>query len=80
MDNYTENVPLTLRRAAPLSQIKCVMLQTTFGGGIGGDNWNVDLLRVVAKSSDQERVVFAQTGRPLVRFDGNNRPFEATFR
>lgn len=80
MDNYKESVLLSLRRAAPLGQIKCVMLQTTFGGGIGGDNWNVDLLRIVAKSSDQERVVFAQTGSPLVRFDGNNRPFEAVLR
>lgn len=80
IDNYTEKVVLNLRKAAPLSQIKCVILKTTFGGGMGGDNWNMEWLMIIAKEGGQEREVFFKQGRPLVRFDGNNTPYEAIFR
>lgn len=80
INNYCETVTLNLRKPAKLNQIRSVSFQTTFGGGIGGDNWNVDGIMIIAKEGSNERWVFNQAGTPIVRFDGNNRPFEAVFR
>lgn len=80
INNYCETVTLNLRKPAKLNQIRSISFQTTFGGGIGGDNWNVDGIMIVAKEGNSERWVFNQVAYPIVRFDGNNRPFEAIFR
>lgn len=80
IDNYCETVVISLRKPAALNMIKCVSLKTSFGGGIGGDNWNLDGLLIIAKDGNNENLVYAQGGAPLVRFDGNNRPFDALFR
>ncbi len=80
IDNYCEAVIITLKKPAPLNMIKGVSLKTTFGGGIGGDNWNVDGIYIVARSGNSETQVFSKSGTPLVRFNGNNSPFNAMFR
>jgi hypothetical protein len=73
IDNYTQNVPIRLDRAVRLSDIASVTLTTTFGGGWNGDNWNMDMLCVMAAG----REIYNASGAPLSRFDGNNRPFVA---
>jgi hypothetical protein len=79
--NYTETVPLKLRTPIQLEDIASVDLQTTFGGGLFGDNWNMDTLRIVAKiGGASDRLIFERSGSPLQRFDGNNHPFKATMR
>lgn len=79
INNYCETVTLNLRKPAKLNQIRSISFQTTFGGGIGGDNWNVDGIMIVAKEGNNERWVYNRGGMPIVRFDGNNHPFEAVF-
>lgn len=78
IDHYIETVPLRLKTPKPLSQIKDVTLKTTFGGGSGGDNWNVDYVRVVACGNGINEQIISRTGAPLVRFDGNNKPLILT--
>lgn len=79
--NYTETVPLKLRTPTKLEDIASIDLQTTFGGGLFGDNWNMDTLRIVAKiGGAADRQIFERSGSPLQRFDGNNHPFKATMR
>lgn len=80
IDNYKETVQVTLNKPVPLSALECVIIKTTFGGGMGGDNWNMNSLRVVAFEGNTEREVFRKGGSPLVRFTGSNTPYEAVLR
>jgi hypothetical protein len=72
-------VTIPLSRYLPLDQLKNIVLKTTFGGGMGGDNWNLDYLRVTAKGGGIDQQIYFQANHPLVRFDGNNKPFAADF-
>ncbi|GAA0409424.1 hypothetical protein Acor_36550 [Acrocarpospora corrugata] len=74
---HTQTVRIPLPRPALATQLSGLVLSTTFGGGLGGDNWNLDLLRV---RSPQGRIFFERSGSPLVRFTGDNRPFTAPLR
>ncbi len=69
--NYTETVPLRLTTPVPVSSIASIKLTTTFGGGIGGDNWNMDVLRLIA--NDLELV--SKSGTPLYRFTGSAKEY-----
>jgi hypothetical protein len=73
--NYTETVPLRLTTPVPLNQLKSIKLNTKFGGGIGGDNWNLEGLRVIA--NDLELV--SKSGTPLIRFTGSVHDYSAAF-
>ncbi len=77
INNYRETVAIKLPRPVKREDIQCVILQTTFGGGIGGDNWNLDCLTVEAQMGKSRQRLYHQRGEPLVRFNGDNRPFEA---
>ena len=68
--NYDQTVRVRLPRAVALEDIVDLTLTTQFGGGIGGDNWNVDRVRVVALTPDGERELANVGGTPLVRFTG----------
>ena len=55
-----------------------VRLQTTFGGGLGGDNWDLAELVVRVRygtASDWNDVYYGngRDGKPLVRFTGSKR-------
>jgi hypothetical protein len=76
INNYTQTVPIALRRPVPVGELKSVVLTTTFGGGPFGDNWNLDSFRVIAAG----RELYGRSGAPLVRFTGENRPFVAELR
>jgi hypothetical protein len=62
------------------ANIKSITLETTFGGGIGGDNWDLAALRITGRGGDvNERIYTAPPqGRNLVhRFTGQQRSFVA---
>jgi hypothetical protein len=71
INNYTETIPLTLATGIKKEDIESITLLTSFGGGIGGDNWNLD--RILVKMDGA--VIAQQSGKPLVRFTGDNTPF-----
>jgi hypothetical protein len=56
-------------------------LTTTFGGGISGDNWNLDVLEANYRSwgvfGQESRPLTFQSGRPLWRFTGDAKSFAA---
>jgi hypothetical protein len=56
-NNTTHTVTLSLNRPVPVSQITSVTLVTTFSGGMGGDNWNMDSLRITANGTGINRVI-----------------------
>jgi hypothetical protein len=47
-DNTTHAVTIDLNRAVPVEQITGIRFITTFSGGLFGDNWNMDWVRVRA--------------------------------
>jgi len=77
--NYTETVPLVLNREITSnSQITTFDLECSFGGGFGGDNW--DLQEFKATTADQRNIIaitstsFQRDGFNLVkRFSGGER-------
>lgn len=71
--NHDQTVRIRLPQAVPLEDIEELALTTQFGGGIGGDNWNVDRVRVVALTDQGERELANVAGSPLVRFTGQVR-------
>jgi len=77
VDNNEETVPLTLNRAISKSMIKNITLTTTFGGGIGGDNWNLDWFCL--NNGGNVDIVCVNTGntdpKPLFRFTGDQKTF-----
>jgi hypothetical protein len=56
-----------------------VRLETTFGGGIGGDNWNLDGIKVQVRSNGVNRDMYNKSGTPLFRFTGDQRTREFRF-
>lgn len=69
-NNSEKTVFMTLPDAQA-SMLAAVELQTSFSGGIGGDNWNLDRLRLVAQSTGINNLDLA--GAPLFRFTGEQR-------
>ena len=64
-DRSSRTVNLPLPDWVRFDDIKGVRLETTFGGGVGGDNWNLDRLTVSARSAAVNRQFFDQRGAPL---------------
>jgi hypothetical protein len=78
-NNSVKYVTIPLIRYVPLDQLKSIVLKTTFGGGMGGDNWNMQYIRVTAKGGGIDQQIYFNQNTPLVRFDGNNNPFIINF-
>ena len=79
-NNTSNTVRLQLRRPVNRNQIVGVTLTTTFRGGMGGDNWNMDSLAVRPFAGGAEQSpYYRRSGRPLFRFTGNRRTFRATW-
>lgn len=81
-NGQTHAVPLLLPSPAPkASDITGITISTHFGGGIGGDNWNVDKVALVVSfpagsptHTPPQTVVHTwldASGNPLIRFTGN---------
>jgi hypothetical protein len=72
INDSTEWVAVQLPSDVDPSSAETVTLETTFSGGLSGDNWNVDRLRVYdidASQRGDERL--DRSGDPLVRFTGS---------
>lgn len=69
-NNSTNTISLTLPPTLKFEDIVGVRLQTTFGGGISGDKWNLNRLMLSARIGDQYRQLFDQKGNPLFSFTG----------
>lgn len=74
VDNYAETVPLVLDRPVSKSMIRSVTLTTTFGGGIGGDNWNLDWF-CLTNGGHFTIVCEDPAVKPLVRFTGDRKTY-----
>ena len=73
VDNNDETVPLTLNRAVRKADIANFTITTTFGGGIGGDNWNLNKFYVTNGGDFNIVCANCETGdrMPMVRFTGD---------
>ena len=77
-DNHTQTVEVRLDKPIPAKDIKGVRLETTFKGGMGGDNWNVDFLCVRAvKQNGKNVTLLTKRGSPLKRFTSDRKTFYA---
>lgn len=56
-DNTTHTVEFDFNRAVPASEIASVEVQDTFGGGLGGDNWNMNSVSIRATGNAVNQVV-----------------------
>lgn len=56
-----------------------VRLETTLGGGIGGDNWNLEALKIEIRVNGTNNIVFDKAATPLFRFTGDQRTREFRF-
>ena len=78
VDNYDQSVRLALSRPVPANEIKSLDLFTTFGGGLSGDNWNMNSLHIRFKGgSDVDNWPYKKSGSPLKRFTGKEKRFTA---
>ncbi|HEX9223897.1 MAG TPA: hypothetical protein VF860_11235 [Candidatus Acidoferrales bacterium] len=56
-NNTTHTVTIVLNKPVPVNQIRSLTLATTFSGGMGGDNWNMDSLKVTATGVGVNQVI-----------------------
>ena len=77
VDNYSETVPLILNRRVAKTDIKSFVITTTFGGGTDSDNWDLNMFEVTNGGNISLVCANCDSGAtmPLVRFTGNNKPF-----
>lgn len=54
-------------------------IETTFSGGWGGDNWNLDILTVQTRLNNTKSTLLHKAGAPLVRFTGSRKNQEFRF-
>jgi hypothetical protein len=73
INNSSQTVAVPLPATVRFEDIAGVRLETTFGGGTGGDNWDLKRLEVSTRLSGTERRVLTREGTPLVRFTGSVR-------
>lgn len=69
-NNFRKRIVVSLNQPVSLRSIRELKLSTTFRGGIGGDNWNMDSLKVRAIGNGVNKVI--ATAGPK-RFTGSNR-------
>lgn len=81
VNNSTESVAVPLPDGVSPTDVRGVRLETTFGGGVGGDNWNLDEIWVRGRDEGGTRELYYKGGdpRPLMRFTGDRRSLEVIF-
>lgn len=75
--NYDQTVSLPVPGNVRLSDLRTLELVTRFGGGIGGDNWNVDCVTVEAVTGNGVYKIHDREGAPLIRFTGDVHRYQA---
>ena len=79
-DHHTQFVEIKLKKPISKHQIKDIKLQTTFGGGPFGDNWNLNCLKISAIKGNGKRELLYNGGSYqtlLKRFTGDSQWFRA---
>lgn len=79
IDHTWQDVGVSLPAGTNASDVVSIGLTTTFGGGIGGDNWNLDEFQVKFNENGVTRAVCNRNGGPLVRFTGDHRTWSTNF-
>lgn len=79
INNSEHTVSLPLPDGVVPADVRGIRLETTFGGGIGGDNWNLDHVVVDSRDESGGRRMFFKQGAPLHRFTGGDKQLELIF-
>ena len=72
IDRSTNTISRTLPATTKLEDLNGITIETTFRGGLFGDNWNLRSLRVEARINGQTHRLLERSGRPLFRFTGDD--------
>ncbi len=79
--NYTVHyVTHELSTPVKLSDLRRLRIRTTFGGGLSGDNWNIDRISLdyqVGQGTWQS--LYDRSGKPLIRLTGERNTWETSF-
>lgn len=77
-DNSDHVVTIALDRAVPRADVVSVIISFTGRGGMGGDNWNMDALKIIPYSAGSELPpYYDERRRPLHRFTAKRKGFTA---
>jgi hypothetical protein len=80
VNNSTNEVSIALPEGWSVDELKGLRLETTFGGGIGGDNWNLDWISARYHDASGRRDLLASDrASQSQRFTGSTRSREYTF-
>ena len=79
VNNSWQSVAVPLSDGVQPADIRGVRLETTFGGGLGGDNWNLDEIIVWTRSEGGRTNLHRSNGAPLIRFTGDKKAHEFIF-
>lgn len=69
-DNTTQTFNISLRWPVPVTEIASLEFRTTFGGGSGGDNWDMDSVTVKAVGEGVSDVIFRHGSKRFTHDDG----------
>jgi hypothetical protein len=69
-DHTRHTFEVDLNRAVKPTDIESIDLQTTFTGGMGGDNWNMESISVRATGNDVDQIIATHGAK---RFTGEDR-------
>ena len=72
IDRSTNTISRTLPATTKLEDLNGITIETTFRGGLFGDNWNLQSLRVEARINGQPHRLLDRSGSPLFRFTGDH--------
>lgn len=79
-DWSSKTVYVTFEKTIPLEKLYCLDLHATLGGGMGGDNWNLNILKAWAVKEDGSEVeILFKKGKPLYRFTGDRKDKQYIF-
>lgn len=79
IDNTWQEVGVSLPAGTSATDVRSVGLQTTLGGGFGGDNWNLDEFQVKFNENGATRAECRLKNTPLKRFTGDSQTWSTNF-
>lgn len=80
ISNYSQFIGLPLSHAVAASQIRNIKFDTTFGGGIGGDNWDLNYINIRGLGGNVDIAsMYKRQGHPVFRFTGNRKEYAVRF-
>lgn len=79
IDQSINTVGISLPDDVSARSIRDITLTTSFGGGMGGDNWNLDQFVAKLHINDAEITSCEVKGRPAKRFTGDDQTLTTRF-